>query len=49
MVNEKTKRVIIKWDTERLGEHDVIVTDHKLVQQLESGKSKEMWVAGVFN
>ena len=31
VVNKKTNRVIIKWDTERLVEHDVIVTDHKLV------------------
>ena len=31
VVNEKTNRVIIKWDTECLDEHYVGVTDQKLV------------------
>ena len=31
IVNEKTNHVRIKWDAECLGEHDVILTDHKLV------------------
>ena len=31
VVNEKKKRAIMKWDTECLGEHDVRVTDQKLV------------------
>ena len=30
-VNEKTNRVSIKWDAECLGEHDVRLTDKKLV------------------
>ena len=30
-VNEKTNHARIKWDAEYLGEHDVRVTDQKLV------------------
>ena len=31
VVNEKTNRAKIKWDAECLGDHDVKMTDEKLV------------------